>query len=109
MKKAITRRRTISRREPVIALKSFRHLGRNYEEGMLIDRRKVRMKHTKLNRFINSGICILAKNLDKHKLEGYGYVYNNALRYRLKSIKDKPGVKSGLKPEEKLVDKELPW
>jgi len=69
-------RSTISRREPVIALESFRYRGRNYKEGGHLDRRRCRMPHSKLVRLLRNGVCILAKNLDPEKLAEYGFKYN---------------------------------
>ena len=71
-----TARSTISRREPVIALKSFRYRGRNYKEGGNLDRRRCRMPHTKLVRLIREGACILARDMDPERLAEYGFIYS---------------------------------
>lgn len=68
-------RSTISRREPVIALDSFRYRGRNYKEGGYLDRRRCRMPHSKLIRLIREGVCILAKDVSPEKLAEYGFTY----------------------------------
>lgn len=85
----MTRRPLISRREPVITLEPLRYRGRNYKEGDHMDRRRVRMPHSKLVSLIKKGICILAKDLDTDKLNNYGYVYDNTLRYHLAAYKGK--------------------
>jgi hypothetical protein len=82
-------RRTISRREPVITLGPLRYRGRIYKEGDHLDRRRVRMPRSKLARLIQGGVCILAKDLDKDKLEKYGYTYDSTLRYHLTTCKPK--------------------
>lgn len=69
-------RATISRREPVIALKQFRFIGRDYKEGAPLDRRRCRMPHSKLLRLIRTGFCILAKNMKPEELLKYGFIYN---------------------------------
>lgn len=80
-------RSTISRREPVIALKPFRFLGRNYKEGAPLDRRRCRMPHSKLLRLIRTGFCILAKDMNPEKLLKYGFVYNtNITRMKLSRL-----------------------
>lgn len=82
-----TRRSTISRREPVIALTSFRYRGRNYEEGGYLDRRRTRMPHSRLVSFIREGKVQLAKDLDPETLLGYGFRYAaREPRNKLKSI-----------------------
>jgi hypothetical protein len=70
-------RSSISRREPVIALKDFRYRGRNYKEGSFLDRRRTRMPNSKLRRFLRDGICIMAKDVNEMKLIEYGFKYDN--------------------------------
>ncbi len=70
------KRVTISRREPVIALMSFRYRGRAYKEGMYLDRRRTRMPHSRLIRFIREKRVILAKDLTPEKLAEYGFRYD---------------------------------
>jgi len=69
-------RPSISRREPVIALKSFRYRGRNYKEGAFLDRRRTRMPNSRLRRFLRDGLCVLAKDVNKTQLLEYGWTYD---------------------------------
>ena len=70
-------RSSISRREPVIALESFRYRGRNYKEGSFLDRRRCRMPNSRLRKFLRGGLCILAKDVEVEKLIEYGWTYDN--------------------------------
>jgi hypothetical protein len=70
------RRPSISRREPVIALRRFRFKGRDYKEGSPLDRRRCRMPHSKLIKMIRDGACVLAKDMNPEKLAEYGFIYN---------------------------------
>lgn len=70
-------RSSVSRREPVIALKAFRYRGRNYKEGSFLDRRRTRMPNSKLRRFLRDGLVIMAKDVDRLKLIEYGFKYDN--------------------------------
>jgi hypothetical protein len=103
----MARRRTISRREPVITLGPLKYRGRRYKEGDHLDRRRVRMPHSKLVRLILGGVCILAKDLDTNKLNEYGYVYDTSLRYRLTAYKgkknDEKKVPETMVPEVKTI------
>jgi hypothetical protein len=92
----MTRRSLISRREPIITLDSLRYRGRSYKEGDHLDRRRVRMPHSKLVMLIQGGICILAKDLDTKKLNDYGYVYDTSLRYHLRAYKGKKNDEKGV-------------
>jgi hypothetical protein len=96
-------RATISRMEPVITLKSIRFHGRNYKEGDYLNRRIVRMPHSKLTRLIREGVCILAKDLDSETLEKYGWFYNpTAPRMKLSRISKIP--KESVKTVKKLIN-----
>lgn len=76
----------ISRREPVIVLKPFRYLGRRYQEGSNLDRRRVRMPQRKLHRLLVDKFVILAKDLTSNELAEYGFQYDKQYRYPLQSL-----------------------
>jgi len=98
----MSNRPSISRREPVIALESFRYRGRNYKEGSFLDRRRTRMPNSRLRRFLRDGLCVLAKDVDKAQLIKYGWVYDTrAPRNKLIKITEKDTV---AKKNQVLID-----
>jgi len=95
-------RASISRREPVITLKSFRYRGRNYKEGSFLDRRRTRMPNSRLRKFLRDGLCVLAKDLDKNQLSIYGWVYDNrAPRNKLYRVE---AVNLSLQKNQAIID-----
>jgi len=98
----MSNRPSISRREPVIALESFRYRGRNYKEGSFLDRRRTRMPNSRLRRFLRDGLCVLAKDVDKAQRIKYGWVYDTrAPRNKLIKITEKDTV---AKKNQVLID-----
>lgn len=77
----------ISRREPLITLKPFKYLGRRYEKGDLLDRRKIRMTQRKVRTLIDDGAIEMARFMDKDKLAKFGYVVDEGKRYPLAIVK----------------------
>lgn len=99
-------RSTISRREPVIALETFRYRGRDYKEGDYLDRRRCRMPHSKLLRLLRKGVCILAKNMNPEKLAKYGFMYcpeSPRLKLNRISTEDPAGDDSSPEPTLKHI------
>lgn len=81
----------INRREPLIALKTFKFMRREYNEGDFLDRRRVKMKHRNVIRHIDEGKLALAKELPRNVLARYGYRYDTTIgRYPLHVLSDTP-------------------
>ncbi len=90
-----------SRREPVIALDSFRYRKRSYKEGSYLDRRRCGMPQRRLRRMIQNGKAIFAKDLPESKLEEYGFWYDPiSPRIKLRKIEEKKEVLARRKKEQ---------
>ena len=87
----------VSRREPLVTLKPFRYLGRNYVAGMIIDRRRTPMTTRRMQGLIQGKMVKLAKDMTEKQLAKYGFSYNKG------SVRQKLFVKD----PDKVVQKSL--
>lgn len=100
----------VSKREPLICLEPFKFMRRQYDVGDIVDRRRVKMLHRKMTKFIESGHLALCRDMESDELESFGYVYDVRIgRYPLVKIADmaENTVKQEFNPDELLATEDV--
>lgn len=77
----------LNKREPIVVLKDFRFLNRQYAIGDLFDRRRVKIRNHILKRFMSDGFLCFAKFMKENELGSLGWIYDDSKRSRYPLVK----------------------